>query len=158
MAALHRVTPKKKAQFLEVLAQTGNVRQAAKAVGFSANRFYVHRRQDPAFAQEWEEAMQQTMDIVLEPEAIRRAVEGVEKAVYYRGEQVGVEREYSDTLLIFLLKGWKAKRYKERREVFHRGAVALLRQLERIGTMTPDQLQAFLLEVETYVNHLDGPS
>ena len=102
--------------------------------------------------------MQHAMDIVLEPEAIRRAVDGVEKAVYYRGAQVGVEREYSDTLLIFLLKGWKADRYTERREVFHRGAVALLRQLERIGTMTPDQLQAFLLEVETYVNRLDGPS
>jgi hypothetical protein len=119
---------------------------------------YVHRRQDPAFAQEWEETLQQAMDIVLEPEAIRRAVEGVEKAVYYQGEPVGTVREYSDTLLIFLLKGWKSDRYKERREVFHRGAVALLRQLERIGTMTPDQLQAFLLEVEAYVNRLDGPS
>ena len=102
--------------------------------------------------------MQHAMDIVLEPEAIRRAVEGVEKAVYYQGEPVGTVREYSDTLLIFLLKGWKSDRYKERREVFHRGAVALLRQLERIGTMTPDQLQAFLLEVEAYVNRLDGPS
>jgi len=129
MAALHRVTPKKKAEFLDALAQTGNVRQAAKAVGVSANRFYVHRRQDPLFAQKWEETIQQAMDTVLEPEAIRRAVEGVEKAVYYRGAQVGVEREYSDTLLIFLLKGWKSDRYTERREVFHRPAVALLRQL-----------------------------
>jgi hypothetical protein len=75
------VTPKKKAQFLDVLAQTGNVRQAAKTVGFSANRFYVHRRQDHAFAQAWEQTMEQAMDIVLEPEAIRRAVEGVEKPV-----------------------------------------------------------------------------
>ena len=158
MAALHRVTPKKKAEFLDALAQSGNVRQAAKAVGFSANRFYVHRRQDPLFAQKWEETIQQAMDTVLEPEAIRRAVDGVDKAVFYRGEQVGVQREYSDTLLIFLLKGWKADRYKERSEVFHRGAVELLRKLEHIGTMTPDQLQAFLLEVETYVNRLDGPS
>ena len=158
MAALHRVTPKKKAQFLDALAQTGNVRQAAKAVGFSANRFYVHRRQDPTFAQAWEETMEQAMDTVLEPEAIRRTVEGVEKPVYHQGRQVGTVREYSDTLLIFLLKGWKSERYTERREVFHRGAVELLRKLERIGTMTPDELQAFLLEVEAYVNRLDGSS
>ena len=156
MAALHRVTPKKKTQFLDALALTGNVRQAAKAVGFSANRFYVHRRQDPTFAQAWEETMEQAMDTVLEPEAIRRAVEGVEKPVYHQGRQVGTVREYSDTLLIFLLKGWKSERYTERREVFHRGAVELLRKLERIGTMTPDELQTFLLDVEAYVNRRDG--
>ena len=156
MAALHRVTPKKKAQFLDALALTGNVRQAAKAVGFSANRFYVHRRQDPTFAQAWEETMEQAMDTVLEPEAIRRTVEGVEKPVYHQGRQVGTVREYSDTLLIFLLKGWKSERYTERREVFHRGAVELLRKLERIGTMTPDELQTFLLDVEAYVNRRDG--
>ena len=156
MAALHRVTPKKKTQFLDALALTGNVRQAAKAVGFSANRFYVHRRQDPTFAQAWEETMEQAMDTVLEPEAIRRTVEGVEKPVYHQGRQVGTVREYSDTLLIFLLKGWKSERYTERREVFHRGAVELLRKLERIGTMTPDELQTFLLDVEAYVNRRDG--
>jgi hypothetical protein len=55
-----------------------------------------------------------------------------------------------------LLKGWKSERYKERREVFHRGAMELLRKLERIGTMTPDELQTFLLDVESYVNRRDG--
>jgi len=97
MAALHRVTPKKKAQFLDALAQTGNVRQAAKAVGFSANRFYVHRRQDPLFAQKWEETIQQAMDTVLEPEAIRRAVDGVEEAVYYRGAVALLRQLVKDT-------------------------------------------------------------
>ena len=156
MAALHRVTPKKKAQFLDALAQTGNVRQAAKAVGFSANRFYVHRRQDPPFAAAWEEAMQHAMDIVLEPEAIRRAVEGVEKAVYYQGEPVGTVREYSDTLLIFLLKGGKPDKYKDRREVFHRGTIALLEKLEQIAAMSPDELEAFLAEVEAHLHQREG--
>ena len=87
----------KKAEFLDVLAQTGNVRQAAKAVGFSANRFYVHRRQDPLFAQKWEETIQQAMDTVLEPEAIRRAVDGVEKAVYYRGAVALLRQLVKDT-------------------------------------------------------------
>jgi hypothetical protein len=134
---------------------TGNVRRAAHQVGFAASIMYRHARKDPAFAQAWDAAMQEAMDTVLEPEASRRAVDGVETGVSYRGERVGVERTYSDTLLIFLLKGWRPERYKERREVFHQGTLALLRKLERIGTMTPEELQAFLLEAEAYVHGLE---
>jgi|SRR5262245_24976732 len=147
-----RLTPQKKAAFLTALAACGNVRQAARTIHAAPDTVYAHRKTDPAFAEAWEQALHAAMDIVLEPEAIRRAVQGVERAVFHRGEQVGVQREYSDTLLIFLLKGWKPDRYKERSEVFHRNAVELLRKLERIGQMSPDELQAFLLEVETYVN------
>jgi hypothetical protein len=38
------------------------------------------------------------------------------KPVFQNGEQVGVIREYSDTLLIFLLKGHRPERFKDRRE------------------------------------------
>ena len=152
----HRFSAKKKDAFVQALAATGHVGKAAAAIGFTARVAYQHRHLDPAFAQAWDEALAAAMDTVLEPEAIRRAVEGVEKAVYHRGEQIGIQREYSDTLLIFLLKGWKSDRYKERSEVFHRGAVDLLRKLERIGTMSPEQLEAFLLEVEAYVNAADA--
>ena len=47
-------------------------------------------------------------------EAHRRAVQGIEKPVYQGGRLVGTVREYSDTLLIFLLKGLRPERYKER--------------------------------------------
>jgi hypothetical protein len=50
----------------------------------------------------------------LEQEARRRAVEGTKKNVYYQGEPCGVNTEYSDTLLIFLLKGAKPEKYAER--------------------------------------------
>ena len=47
----------------------------------------------------------------------RRAVEGVEEPVgWYKGEAGGVVRKYSDTLLIFLLKGRKPEMYRERYE------------------------------------------
>src|SRR5262252_6206849 len=95
---LHTITPAVKAKFLVALSETANVRRAAAAVGFSATIFYRHARQDPAFAQQWDETMQAAMETVLEPEAIRRAVEGVEQDVYYQGEKIGVERHYSDTL------------------------------------------------------------
>ncbi len=43
---------------------------------------------------------------LLEAEAWRRAVEGVEKPVgWYKGKPGGYVREYSDTLLIFPLRG-----------------------------------------------------
>ena len=51
----------------------------------------------------------------LEDEAFRRAVEGVEKPVgWYKGKPGGVIREYSDVLLIFLLKGARPEKYADR--------------------------------------------
>jgi hypothetical protein len=41
----------------------------------------------------------------LQSEAIRRAVHGVEKGVYFKGERVDTEIQYSDGLLTTLLKG-----------------------------------------------------
>jgi hypothetical protein len=151
---LHTVTPAVKAAFLEALAETANVRRAAAQVGFSARIRSIHARRDPEFAARWDETMQTAVETVFEAEAIRRAVEGVEKGVYFQGQQVGVHREYSDTLLIFLLKGWRPERYKDRSEVMHAGSVALLKKLERIGTMTPEELAAFLQEAEAYTNGL----
>lgn len=43
--------------------------------------------------------------LALQSEAIRRAVQGVEKGVYFKGERVDTETVYSDGLLQTLLKG-----------------------------------------------------
>jgi hypothetical protein len=51
---------------------------------------------------------------LLEDEAKRRACNGVLKPVFQGGKKVGVVREYSDTLLIFLLKCWHPARYGDR--------------------------------------------
>ncbi len=114
--AIQRLTAKKRARFLEALRDTGNVVQAAKATRCSRQILYLYRRGDAAFAEAWDAALQEAMDTVLEPEAIRRAVTGVETPVYQGGKEVGTIREYSDTLLIFLLKGGKPAKYRERYE------------------------------------------
>jgi hypothetical protein len=157
---LHTITPAVKTAFLDALSETANVRQAATQVGFSATIFYRHARRDPAFADAWDQTMQQAVETVFEAEAIRRAVEGVERDVFFQGKRVGSVREYSDTLLIFLLKGWRPDRYKDRREVVHAGSLALLRKMEHIGKMSPEELATFLTEVESYVNGLEaeGPA
>jgi hypothetical protein len=47
----------------------------------------------------------------------RRAVEGTDKPVFSRGVEVGVIREYSDALAMFLAKGHRPKKYRERQEI-----------------------------------------
>ena len=59
---------------------------------------------DPEYAEAFRDAHQEACDS-LRSEARRRAVEGVVKPVYYQGVECGGIREYSDTLLIFLMKG-----------------------------------------------------
>ena len=58
----------------------------------------------------------------LEAELYRRAVLGVERPITVAGERVMV-REYSDRLLMFLLKAEKPEKYRDRREVKHTGEV-----------------------------------
>ena len=54
---------------------------------------------------------------MLEAEAYRRAVEGwVEPVGWYKGKAGGTVRRYSDTLLIFTLKGLLPDRYRDRVE------------------------------------------
>ncbi|MHC5536960.1 hypothetical protein ACYOEI_01645 [Singulisphaera rosea] len=49
----------------------------------------------------------------LESEARRRALDGVEKPVFYRGQKCGAIREYSDALLMFLMKAARPERFRE---------------------------------------------
>jgi hypothetical protein len=69
---------------------------------------------------DWEDAIEAGTD-VLEEEAKRRALFGVEKPVFQKGELVGHVQEYSDTLMIFLLKGRNPNKFKERVHAEHTG-------------------------------------
>ena len=50
----------------------------------------------------------------LEEEAIRRAVDGVDRPVFFQGKIVGYTKEYSDTLLKFLLEAKRPAIYRAR--------------------------------------------
>ena len=104
-----------KPAFLKNLQATGNIRAACLAAKISRATFYEHRKADAAFETQVSEALEDAGDI-LETEAWRRAVKGVLKPVFQQGSRVGSIREYSDTLLIFLLKGTKPQKYKDRVE------------------------------------------
>ena len=118
-------TPKKRAAFLAELAARGNVSDAAAAAGVPRQTVYDWRAADPAFAAAWDAALDQAAD-TMEREAFRRAVEGVEEPVYGRvakdsDGEIGRITKYSDTLLIFLLKGARPEKYRERQQVEHTG-------------------------------------
>jgi hypothetical protein len=112
-----RVQIKKASQFLEVLRQTGgNVSRACAAIELTRTRAYEWRAADPLFAEAWDEAVEFGTD-ELEEEARRRAFSGVDEPVFYQGEMCGEVRKYSDTLLIFLLKGRRPDKYRERVQI-----------------------------------------
>jgi hypothetical protein len=46
-------------RFIELLAQSGNIEQSARAVGFAGTDMFRRRRQWPAFARRWDEALEE---------------------------------------------------------------------------------------------------
>src|SRR5258708_595352 len=116
----HRWSRERQQQFLEYLAETGNVLRAAKLVASSTARVYAMRHNDPAFRQAWDEAEELAADR-LEAEAWRRAVEGVEEPAVNAGRLVRDEdgnavmvRRYSDMLLLALLKAHRPAKFNTR--------------------------------------------
>lgn len=106
-------TPKKRAAFLESLKETCNITKACELSGLARRSAYDWREDDEDFAADWQKALDVAADL-LEEEAVRRAKEGTCKPVYQGGQLVGHIQEYSDTLMIFLLKGAKPKKYMDR--------------------------------------------
>lgn len=123
--------------FLRCYAETGSVTKAAEAAKISRSIHYRRLKEDERYKAAFE-AAQEIAVAVLEDEALRRAVEGVEEPVTYQGqpsyEVVRDEndnpvmvpgtklpktrpvtiRKYSDSLLQFLLRGAKPEKYRER--------------------------------------------
>ncbi len=106
-------TAKKRQAFLAALAETANVLRSSEIARVARRTAYDWKAADPDFADAWERALDIGTD-ALEDEAVRRAHDGVDEPVFYQGKACGVVRKYSDTLLIFLLKGRRPERYRDR--------------------------------------------
>ena len=121
-------SPPKQKAFLAVYAACGCITYAARKA--KCSRFAHYKwMQDAAYAEAFAEARAEACD-VLESEARRRAVEGVRKPVYYQGDVVGTVREYSDTLLIFLLKGAMPEKYRDNVKTEDTGSAELIKRLQ----------------------------
>lgn len=92
------LTKKRMKTFLKALCEGGSVSEGAKKAGVGRTQLYKKRKENKEFEMLWEDALEQGTDF-LEDVAKNRAVEG------------------SDTLLIFLLKGRRPEKFRERFDI-----------------------------------------
>ena len=104
------LTPAKRRKFLDALSETGDVSAAAKAAGLARGEALRLREEDETFRSAWDDAHESAVD-ALEAEARRRALEGDEEDIYYRGEIVGTKTRKSDGMLEFLLKAYRPQKF-----------------------------------------------
>lgn len=112
--------------FLEALSLGFSIGHSAAKAGISRSRVYQLRKEDEEFARDWDEAEEKGSDYI-EDEARRRAVEGVTKPVFYQGDVCGYVQEYSDTLLIQILKARRPDKYRENVNHNHSGSISVNR-------------------------------
>lgn len=118
LCARSAMSNRRKRVFLKTLAETGIVSRSAAAAGWTASTAYSFRKSDAQFKDMWDNAMSFATDS-LEFEARRRAQHGVEKPVYQQGKLVGYVREYSDPLLVLLLKAHRKDLFGDQQKLEH---------------------------------------
>lgn len=108
-------SPEKEEAALAVIRAGYSMAKAATAIGVSRETLQNWRDDDKSdFARRFKDAQQHGADII-EDEAVRRAVEGVDKAVFHQGEVVGHHKEFSDGLMTLMLRGLRPERYNTER-------------------------------------------
>ncbi|MES2754585.1 MAG: hypothetical protein V4659_07970 [Pseudomonadota bacterium] len=106
-------TPALQRRFIEALADSGLVAEAARAVGMSTQACYALRRAADAagFARAWDAAIDQAGKALLDL-AFDRVINGQDIPILDRdGQRIGGRRLYSDKLTIFLLRGFFPERF-----------------------------------------------
>lgn len=141
---LERIRHPKKRAFLKGIAEHFNIRKTARLTGIHVSSHYEWKAKDPDYLAASEVAAEIGSDH-LEAEMTRRAMDGLRQYKFYKGDYIVVpcaaddpersvvlgelpdgkivygkpyyELEFSDTVGIFLLKGAKPEKYRDRYEV-----------------------------------------
>ncbi len=150
MANRTKHTPEKKAAFCDMIVETGgNVTRAAKAMGLSRKHCYDLKDKDAAFSQMWDDAVEAGTEL-LEAAAYKRAM-GIERDVFGRdGKKTGTIHEYNTTLTIFLLKGRRPEKYRERTQVDYTGDLTVYEGQDKSAK---DKLSNILFRRATRLSH-----
>jgi len=98
--------------FLEAMAEDPNVSRAAAIARVNRQYAYEVREKNEALAKAWDCAVAHSVD-TLETEARRRAYRGTTRPIMYQGVKVGHIREFSDVLMMFLLRAHRPSKYRE---------------------------------------------
>ena len=106
-------TPERQRRFIEVLADTGVVSHAARAVNMTDQAAHALRRAPGAegFATAWRAALDHAADL-LASVAFERAIRGEERTIYdAQGHATGSRIVYNNRLLTFLLRAHRPDQY-----------------------------------------------
>lgn len=106
----------KQKKFLAAFAKLGVITGATEIANVARTDHYRWMKDDPDYPAKFEASYEQAVDS-LEQEAIRRARDGWIEPVFQGGKKVGEIRKRSDVLLIFMLKGSKPEKHRDRVEV-----------------------------------------
>lgn len=105
-----------KSRFLAAFKLSGIIQHGCSEAGVSRATVRKWLEKDEKFRQKFLDAQEGAADVV-EAELWKRAVVGEEEDVFNRhGEVIGTRRKKSDILLMFLMKGMRPQKYKERME------------------------------------------
>lgn len=150
----------RKRAFLAAFSECGNLTKAGRLAQVDRRMHYVWMK-DPEYAEAFREAEEVAIEN-LEAEARRRAVEGLRKKKFNSkgepiidpetGEQY-TEHDYSDTLLIFLLKGARPEKYREYRNISLTGKDGGPVQVEGIGKLSDAELDE---KINSIINGIAG--
>lgn len=109
--------------FIAALLKSSNVTAACRKAKISRSFAYDERNRDAEFAALWDDTLEMALDDA-ESEAWRRAVKGTVSNRQFdkEGNLISTTRQYSDTLLIFMLKAHRPDKYRETIRQEHTGA------------------------------------
>lgn len=114
------LTPKQRA-FLAAYAESGNISKAARDAKVNPKTHFFWK-DNPVYLEAFEAAHDVACD-TLEYEARRRAIEGVMKPIFHRGKVVGEVLEYSDALLMFLLRAERRQKFNPTKDAAGEGTL-----------------------------------
>jgi hypothetical protein len=139
------VKRKKQIAFLKAYRITANITGAERACKLRPGTHHDWMQAKETIYRKAFLDIQAEMGQILEDEALRRAHEGVKRMQFYKGKplrqgrKIVYETEYSDQLLVLLLKGFLPEKYRERTTVEHSGSIDLVERLtaakQRLGIL-----------------------
>lgn len=153
-------TAERQIAFINALADSGCVVDAARAAGMSVRRAYRLRAHPQAgsFRQAWESAMEWAIQL-LQDAVLSRAIKGVPIPHYHNGKKVGEHRRYDERLAQFLLRTRAPAYYGRAAEQMdvpiqsHHYAIALARAVLHMEAEAKDVRAAFTAEEEGRSGH-----
>jgi hypothetical protein len=148
-----KLTHAGKRTMIATLAETGNISEACRLINIGRRTHYAWMQEDEEYRRAVDDAMETAADL-LEKEARRRAVQGVDEPVFYKGDECGAVTRYSDTLLIFLLKGVRPEKFRDRYEMTGKDGQPLGPQ---IVIVLPDNVRRNEIDVTPTTTHASLP-